>query len=715
MVFFKDAVDHIVRAARIFGQPGGHMLLVGLDGNGKSTVAQLSSFIAGCELFKLTLHRGYSTTDFRDDLKRVFLSAGVQGDSIVFLLTDSDIVKESFLEDINCILNSGEVPDLFDQEEQDGIMMDLKQAAAQADIPDTRVAIYQFFISRVCKNLHVVLTMSPAGGKFRQRCRMNPALINCCTIDWYDEWDDEAMLSVAQVFFESAEFIADKDTDIVELKKNVGQVCVNIHETIHKMSTKYWAEMRRHYYSTPSSYMEFIKLYSRLLKENKTVFMDNKNRLLNGLFRLSEANTFVATMKEELVTLGPKIEEKQKDTEILLDQLQKDTEAVNQVRAIVEHEEEIMKKEAKIVQDYASECQKDLASVMPALQNAILSLETLDKASISEIRVYNNPPVLVSNVMAAVCLLFQKKPDWPTAKQMLGDPNFLKKLLQFDKNSLPDKVFHKLKKYSRIPDFNPEAVGKVSLACRSMCEWVLALEHYNEVYKMVKPKQKRVEEAREALELASKSLAQKQASLKKIQDHFNTLQQQYQDSVNQREALKQYKKTTELRLKTAAILISALADEKVRWAEAVNELDFKLQGLVGDTLVAAASVAYIGPLTSKYRKDLIQNWISVCQDAKIPISKDYDLIKNTSDAHQVLIWQNEGLPRDSHSTGSAIIIKKSNKWPLIIDPQGQAVKWIKEMEGKRLKIISASDPKYMRSLEAALRVGNPMLLKVSQV
>lgn len=52
------------------------------------------------------------------------------------------------------------------------------------------------------------------GGRFRQRCRMNPALINCCTIDWYDEWDKEAMLSVADVFFENAEFIADEDTDM---------------------------------------------------------------------------------------------------------------------------------------------------------------------------------------------------------------------------------------------------------------------------------------------------------------------------------------------------------------------------------------------------------------------------------------------------------------------------------------------------------------------
>jgi dynein heavy chain len=56
--------------------------------------------------------------------------------------------------------------------------------------------------------------MSPAGDKFRQRCRMNPALINCCTIDWYDEWSQEAMLSVAKVFFANTEFIADPEYDI---------------------------------------------------------------------------------------------------------------------------------------------------------------------------------------------------------------------------------------------------------------------------------------------------------------------------------------------------------------------------------------------------------------------------------------------------------------------------------------------------------------------
>lgn len=711
MVFFRDAIDHICRAARIFSQPGGHMMLVGLDGCGKSTVAHLASFIAGCELFKLTLNRGYSTNEFRDDLKKVFIQTGVKDEKMVFLLTDSDIVKESFLEDINCILNSGDVPDLFDNEEVDAINMDLKQAASHADIPDTRQALYHFFIDRARQNLHVVLALSPAGGKFRQRCRMNPALINCCTIDWYDAWDEEAMLSVADVFFENAEFIADKDIDIQDLKKKVGTVCVDMHNSVSSMSVTFWQEMRRHYYTTPSSYMELIRIYSKLLRENKTIFLDNKNRLLVGLFKLSEANSLVGTMQEELVSIGPRIEQKQKDTEVLLEQLEKDRVAVNEVRTIVEHEEVIMKKETQIVQDYADECQSDLASVIPALQIAVESLETLDKASVAEIRVYTNPPYLVLTVLNAVCVLFQKKPDWPTAKIMLGDPNFLKKLLQFDKNSLPDKVFHKLRKYTNHPDFNPESVGKVSLACRSICEWVLALEHYNEVYKMVKPKQRRVEEAKEALRLAQNSLAQKQASLRKIQEHLTTLTKKYEESVNQRESLKKHKTTTELRLKRADILIGALDDEKIRWAESVNELDVKLQGLIGDTLVAAASVCYIGPFTAKYRKQLINEWVEKCKNANIPITKNFHLIRNTVDAYQVLIWQKEGLPLDTHSTANAIMVKKGNKWPLLVDPQGQAAAWIQQMEGSKLKVVTATDVNFIRTLESSIRVGEAMLLK----
>ncbi|XP_041352994.1 dynein heavy chain 6, axonemal-like isoform X2 [Gigantopelta aegis] len=710
-VFFKDAVEHILRASRVFRQPGGHLMLVGMDGTGKSTIVNLAAYISDCELFRLTLNKSYNIPEFRDDLKKVFLKTGVQNKNTAFLLTDSDIVKESFLEDINCILNSGEVPDLFDNEELDGITVDLKGAASEAEVPDTRAAVYQFFLQRVHRKLHVVLTMSPAGGVFRQRCRMNPALINCCTIDWYDKWSDEAMYSVAQVFFENTEFIADSQYDIEELKGKVAHVCVNFQQIISDTAERYWQEMRRRYYTTPSSYMELIKLYTRMLTGNKTELIKNKERLQVGLSKLSEANDLVGVMQEELVTLGPRIEEKARDTEVLLVQLEKDQEAVEQVRKIVEEEESIMKKETQIVQDYAAECHKDLASVLPALQTAIASLETLDKASISEIRVYSKPPALVKTVMAAVCVLFQKTPDWATARLMLSDPGFLRKLLQFDKNSLPDRVFVKLKKYSKNPDFIADSVGKVSVACRSICEWVLALEHYNDVYKMVKPKQRRVEEAKEALSLAEDHLAKKQASLRKIENHLKLIQQQYQDSVNQREGLKERKKITALRLQRASVLISALADEKVRWAVSVQQLNVKLKSVVGDNLVSAAAVAYLGAFTAKYRKDLVEKWITLCQKECIPLSEEFDLVMNMVDANSVMKWQTGGLPRDAHSTENATFVKKARKWPLLIDPQEQAVNWVREMEGQRLKSVGATDPHLMRTIETAIRVGAPVLVE----
>ena len=68
---------------------------MGLDGTGKSTVVHLASYIALCEIMRLKLHKNYDMSEFRDDLKNIFIQSGVKGIKTVFLLADSDIVKVS--------------------------------------------------------------------------------------------------------------------------------------------------------------------------------------------------------------------------------------------------------------------------------------------------------------------------------------------------------------------------------------------------------------------------------------------------------------------------------------------------------------------------------------------------------------------------------------------------------------------------------------------
>ncbi|KAM4694195.1 dynein axonemal heavy chain 14 [Discoglossus pictus] len=706
-VFFKEAVQHITRAARVFRQPGGHMMLVGLDGTGKVTSASLACYIADCDFYRLSITQNYGHGDFREELKKVYKQTGLLGRSTVLLITGPDIVKDSFFEDLNCILNSGEVPDLFDKEELDGIFVELKAAAVEANVSESSQSMLSFFLQRARCKLHVVLALSPAGQSFRQYCRSHPSLVNCCTIDWYDEWDEEALLNVANSCAIQQEFVHDNE----ELKNSVAQACVEIHKSVSSKAAQYLEETKRHYYITPRNYLSFIETFSNILQTKKQKVLTDRNRYFNGLSKLLEATSSVETMQHELVGLGPQIEQKSKETQDLMEKLKRDSLVVEQVRTIVKEQEEIMAQETKIVQEYAELAVQELAEVLPVLQQAVSALDSLDKADISEVRVYTHPPFLVLTVMNAVCVLLQKKPDWPTAKLLLGDPGFLKRLVNLDKDSVPEKVFQSLKKYSKIPDFNPRKVGVVSTACRSLCQWVLALEHYHEVHKTVEPKQRRAAEAKGSLKLAQEKLKDKQKSLSMVEEHQHLLQKQYSEGVAEMELLAFRKQLTTERLKRASVLIAALDEEKVRWKEAVERLDIRLQGIVGDALVSAAFIVYCGVFTSEYREKLVNEWLEFCKMYNIPVSADYSIIKAMAAKTEVRRWQNEGLPLDPYSTENAILVKNGRHWPLLIDPHGQAYKWICQMEGDKLRLVQASDPSYIKTMENAIRLGEPIFVQ----
>ena len=71
-----------------------------------------------------------------------------------------------------------------------------------------------------------------------------------------------------------------------------------------------------------------------------------------------------------------------------------------------------------------------------------------------------------------------------------------------------------------------------------------------------------------------------------------------------------------------------------------------------------------------------------------------------------------GLPRDTLSVENGVITQFSRRWPLFIDPQGQANKWVKTMEKDRnLDVLKLTDKDFLRSLENAVRFGKPCLLE----
>lgn len=166
----------------------------------------------------------------------------------------------------------------------------------------------------------------------------------------------------------------------------------------------------------------------------------------------------------------------------------------------------IQEEEAKCLV-IAEAAQKDLDEAMPALNEAMKALESLNKRDIAEVRAYGRPPQLVEIVMEAVMILKQSEPSWNEAKRQLGDGNFIKSLTEFDRDNIPDRVLKRINKYTSDPDFEPEKVGSVSGAAKSLCMWVRAMELYGKIFRVVQPKRERYNQAMSQLKEKQDALA----------------------------------------------------------------------------------------------------------------------------------------------------------------------------------------------------------------
>ena len=128
LVIYDSMIDHVVRIDRVLRQPLGHLLIAGSSGVGKTVLTKLVAWMRGFTTFALMVHRGYDLDDFENDLRAVLRRSGCKRERICFLFDESNILQPSFLEYMNALLASGEVPGLFDGEEWPKLMQEVREA-----------------------------------------------------------------------------------------------------------------------------------------------------------------------------------------------------------------------------------------------------------------------------------------------------------------------------------------------------------------------------------------------------------------------------------------------------------------------------------------------------------------------------------------------------------------------------------------------------------
>jgi dynein heavy chain len=206
----------------------------------------------------------------------------------------------------------------------------------------------------------------------------------------------------------------------------------------------------------------------------------------------------------------------------------------------------------------------------------------------------------------------------------------------------------------------------------------------------VEPLEQKAAEWNAKLETATKEFDKINKELQECKAHFDKLKSEFDVLQTKKEELETTIENTKVKLVRAEKLNYLLADEGVRWEESVIKLDIDVKNVTGNVLLAAAELSYFGPLTGRFRIPLQELWLQKIQDAEVPMGLKFDLVEVLSDGLEIREWQNKGLPTDQISADNSIFVTRGGRWPFLIDPQGQANTWIKNVWGI-VKDVDMSD------------------------
>ena len=729
LVLFNEVLDHILRIDRVFQQPQGHALLIGVSGGGKTVLSRFVAWMNGLSIFTIKVNNRYSAEDFREDLRHVMIRSGCKGEKVCFIFDESNVLESNFLELMNTLLASGDVPGLFEGDEYTTLMQQCKEGISRNNLMvDNEEEMYKWFVENVRRNLHVVFTMNPASPDFHNRSATSPALFNRCVLDWFGDWSNTALFQVGSEFTRNVDlddlswkapsfFPTLDDLDLpreLTHRDSVITCLVFVHQTINTANKVLLKRTGRQNYVTPRHYLDFIKQFVDLVNEKRNQLEEQQSHLNTGLRKLKETEEQVTNLQISLNEKTKELEEKKLAANEKLKQMVQDQQIAEQKKKAAEEMSEKLEKEDKLIMEKKEQAYSDLQKAEPAVEEAKNSVSSIKTSHLQEIRVLRTPPNMIEQVMSAVCLMLGKvTPNWDSVRKVLQEKDFITSIVNFESNKITENLRNELdKKYLSNPEFNFENAQRASKACGPLVKWIRAQIEYTRILNRVQPLKEEVERLENAAKEVKEQFISEKKKIDELEHKIGIYKEEYATLIREAELLKSEMETVQKKVERSQNLLKNLSSESQRWNEQSRSFQDQMSTIVGDNILSSAFIAYIGFFDQHYRRSLLDQWQDRLTETKIKFRENISVIDYLSHPDERMSWKANALPSDDLSIENAIILKRFNRYPLMIDPSGQAIEFLMNQYADK-KIIKTSflDKAFMKNLESALRFGCPIVVQ----
>jgi len=612
---------------------------------------------------------------------------GVEKQHTVFFLEDHHMLQSEFLESINSLLSAGEVPGLYSPEELEPLLSPLKEEwAASQGRGGTARSCFDYFVTRVREHLRIVLSMDATHPHFLPYCASNPALFSCTTVLWLDEWCQKS----------KAFIIKQQLGDMAESKKTpLPQLLLHIHESQHKAG------------ASPRHFITMLQTCKAMYEAQSLSSSGQSTHLMKGLEKLQEVSSTVEKLKEDAIDKQKVLEQKQKLAEEALQRITVAMQKSAERRQEVEQLEVSTHKEQEKNTAEKAGIEQELAEIQPILDAAKKAVGSIKPDHLNEIRALKMAPQPIHDVLNGVLrLMGQYDNSWASMKKFLAGSGAIQRIMNFEPRTITAESRREVEKLmqEKANSFDHATIYRVSVAAAPLAKWVSACVRYSSVLVKVAPMEEKLASATQQLEEAKTKLAEYKAQLVEIDEKVVELRNEFESRTREAEVLRVGLERAETTLSKANNLMSKMSGEKVRWEAQVGEIQRNNEMLSTYTVLASAYCTYLGHYAEDLRMKAQLEWT---QQRGIDT---FDFLKVMSSESELLTWKAQGLSADRLSQENAVMIKYGSMVPFIVDPNSQAIDWLKH-HAQNAEVVLAQDPKLVSQLELSVRFGKVLIIQ----